>query len=814
MTKKQTYIALGAALVVLLGVIGYLGMGSSEPEVNAGPPVLQENPSLSGTLTTEADRFFRVTDDGEGDLLNYSPKAPSNFLIFTTPSNFSGVTFEELAEELIVDDGLSGYVLGTYLPSQGGWNLLPSKNYLGAQTIDSSDTVEACRTYFLIKIADDHNTDNGFSAANGWGSVQRSQIAFNQSYFDIVNSGTSGCGIDQKGLTPNAWNMTTTDASAADELLGSFSAFDDVFAIWDTTVINQIDRSVDPAQTRNANQRLFVDSNNTSFNELVEYFAGDIPSAGVVDHDDNYDGGKQDLWVYVGGLVSGNSGGGNTGGSTGGNTGSGTGGTPTNNPPELNEINRTINLDERLKQVRETAISSGRIDAIVLFLQEKLELPSENLFAVADADNDTLNIVNTQVNDFEVELNNDEIRAIDTSLLNSGLLLDQNGQREFGLDVEIEDGTDTTATTATITYEWSNRCVAVENAYEEHLLRSLEKMVYDEYQVNGNDFGAAIATVANDIENLIQTQSFGSTDPNLTEQDIRDEVAKYWETLNNRMSALTFDSQYLQNPPYLPAQCGGGFASCVDTVMCTFLVDSVSDYMYGFGILLESVAFPKQAVVQQQSVAAPAATVVQQPTTVSQSQIMTPEDRFLSIEQSSLAGSGAQVAVPSGLSTQKVVVNTNLSTLTETCTQKQLTEQDVQLVTKDTKVPSTLVAATQEGYKLYAMIELGLCDQEWSISFLDGTGQANQEQLSPDKFYEIDPSRLFMRNGEKLSQNTGSLEAYVYMDGNGMMGVYISLVEEGDVRIDIVEKFGVPELVISEGLFIYEDVAKKGLVKS
>lgn len=787
MTKKQTYIALGTALVVLLGVIGYLGMGSSEPDVSVGPPTLEENPNITGSLTTEANRFFRVTDDGEADLLNYASKSPSNFLLFTTPANFSNVTLESMVEDLLVDDGLSGYVLGSYLPNEGGWNLTPAGNYLGARSVSSDSMARACQTYFVIKIADDHNTSNGFGASNGWDEEQRLKIAFDKAYFDTVNAGTEGCSMEEKSLSENGWNLTTLNVGAADELLGSFSVFEKVYAIWDTTVINQIDRSVDPRQTRNANQRLYIDSDSTKVNSLVDYLSGNIKSAAIFDADADYDGGKQDLWVYVGDLSE---------------------VVEVNTPPELTGYDKTVDMSSALKSVKQKAVADNSMGPIVDFLQTALTLPSGGvMFEVVDAENDEMTLVNSDVNGFEFSLSKNQIGVIGTTRLNSGLKLDQTGKKVFDLPIEVSDGSDTTAGSASITYEWVNSCTAVVNAYESHLMSSLEKMVYEEYNNNDQIFELAVNTVLESVDDTVLTTNFGSTDPNLTEEEIRAEVMKYWDILKERLRNLQFDEDYLKRPPYLPAQCGGGFSSCVDTVICTYMVDDVEDYMYGFGILLEKLAFPSQQVVQQQ-IMTPDATVVEIDNTTSQSQVM-PTENNATIEDNNYV-SASQVST-SGYNTEPIEPNSSAMTLDEFCSEKQLQDSDIEWWNGTSSISAQLEKSQTDGYKLYTIVDLGLCAEQWAISHIN-SGSAKVESMVVGTKYSLNPDSVYIRDFEDPSNSTSSYaKVYVVLDGDGKLGVYISLQGSRSLPSDPVEAYGYPEFVIEDGVFSYNESLKAGV---
>ncbi len=774
------YIALGSAMVVVLGVIAYLGMGS-DTSFEAGPPVLEENPALSGTLTAEGDRYFRVENDFESGslasanvadneqgayLLQYQTKTPSNFLLFTAPRNVATVTVDRVAEDLLVDDGLSGYVLGTYRPTEGGWNLYPNKNYLGAQLLDASDTLRSCETYFVIKIADDHNNANGFGTANGWDAAERSKIAFDQNFFDSINTGTADCSTDERGIVANSWNMMTVDIDAPDALLGFFSGYDEVKAIWDTTVINQIDRTVDPAMTRNANQMLYT----LTENRLVDYYNGGIKSAEIFDFDASYDGGKQDLWVYVGDEYS----------------------APVNTPPELTPNDVTVNIDSRVDEAIKLARSEGRLTPIETFMNEVVMLPQERSFGVLDAENDALTLTAVNNNQFSLSLSGNDVVANSTSLTYKDLNLSGTNPSDvtFMVGTQVSDGDLTANSEAGITYEWNNRCVDVSIAYAQHLQNTLKEMVYQEYRVNDNLFDQAKNTVIEKVEAEIASEGDDAR---------RAAYESIWESLRRYVEQLTFEESYLEQPPYLPAECGSGFGACVDVAVCGVLVQAVPVESLPFGRALEKLAFSGEVespAMESASLVEPNQT--EESTTTSSSTVQY-DSATAETEPNFYSGGFEQSDT-----FQSYNGDTQVQTNEDFCLSKQLASADVEWVSGSETLSSEVANASDSNElrasELELLVDIDTCAGLWEVASYDSTGSYVIEVMQVGKIYEVDSSMVFVRDAIGEGNTANYATAHMVLGSDNRIGVFFSLEDEKS-GFNPIRGFDDPELTIADGVF-------------
>lgn len=803
MGKKQLYIALGAGLVLVLGGIAYLGM-SGESGFEAGPPVLEENPGLTGTLTADGDRSFKVESDFEGNgtlasqnvaeeergkvLLEYSSKAPSNFLIFTAPKNVANVTVDRVAEDLIVDDGLSGYVLGTYRPTEGGWNLYPNKNYLGAKLMPADALLRSCETYFVIKIADDHNNANGYGTNNGWDAEERSKIAFEPNFYNSINTGSTDCAAEDRVIKEDGWNMVSMDVAGPDAVLGYFSKYDEVKAVWDTTVINQIDRTVDPAMTRNANQMLYVPNEN----RLADYFNGNIKSASIFDAAATYDGGKQDLWVYVGSEVE----------------------IPVeeNTPPEMTPNDVVVNINDVVNEAVETAKKASSLEPIEELMGMDVKIPSERIFDVADADGDVVSISQIDTNIFDLGLSADKIGVVGADLTYSDLNLNVGGgkaTKRFGVGVEVTDGEGTATSEADVTYEWDNKCSAVSQSYAFHLQNSLKSMVYERYNDNGEDFDEAKEFVVSELEAAIAAT--GDSSKKAAYESI-------WASLKTYVMQLSFDEAYFKQPPYLPAECGGGFASCVDVAVCSVMIEAIPVETIPFGKLVEKEAFKEKVdspsmeanfsnmpeSTEQEEACQNGEKTYYDPSV--DDEVSCPESSSASTESassteaSSYQGGGFNASAPSN----QVQPDGNMQTNEGYCESRNLASSDVEWV-NDSTSRSSEVASAENGNELWdaeleVLVDLTSCAGVWEIEHIVASGATDVEVMQVGKIYEVDTQKVFVRDLVSGASTSTYAQVYMVLGSDDKVGVFFTL-EDAKNNYNPISGYDDPEFTLGDGVF-------------
>lgn len=590
-SKREKYLALVAGLLLFVGVgsLVFLNSGQSDTSFEDGPPVLEENTALKGTLEVAGDRYFNVeTKDLEGDaLFNYASKAPSNFLIFTTPKSDQQIlsqTVAEVAEDLLVDDGNSGYVLGTF--KQNSWHLYPPKNYLGAKSLAKDSNVEACTTYFVIKIDDQHNSANGFDTANKWTPAERSKIAFDNTYFQALTAGTTECSASDRPLMENGWNIVTVDfKNAADAFVGDvLQSYDDLLAVWDTSVINQIDRVNN--STTNANTRIYVKSGST-FDKLSDYFSGNMKTAGIFDGFAQYDNGKQDLWIYVG--SKGGTNGGNNGSGNGG-TNPGDGGTDPSEDPKLTSFDRVVNLNETISAVVKESIAQGKLTVIEDFVKTDLPAPTEYVYTF-DNVTDVANLEDTSsVFDYNFDGANKNIfvTSVGKSFMEAGLSIDARSTAEMLAEVRLNEGSVIDGN-AKVTYQWDNKCTQYQSQIETHVQALIKDMVVRGFESNPSaaddpDFVNKVKeAVKQDIANSLNDAKFAP---------FRDEMNKYVDEL---LLSAQIVNDYLENPPYLTSTCGGGIEACAQAGMCQILGVWDSPYGVAVSIGLEKMVFGSDA---------------------------------------------------------------------------------------------------------------------------------------------------------------------------------------------------------------------------
>ena len=570
MKKKHLYIALGTGLVLVLGVIAYLGM-QGDTSYEDGPPALEENTALTGTLTADGDRYFNVENaDLEGDALkNFGTKSPKNFLLFTTPATdaeLSGLnTVSAAMEELIVDDGLSGYVLGTYRPMDGGWHLAPEKNYLGATRMAMTEPLRACETYFVIKIDDKHT---------GWTGSEREEIAFNQTAFDILNGGADKCSIENRNIAQNGWNLMSVKYDGDDPdgaLLDALSVFDNVYAIWDTAIINQLDRTGDSPVVVNANTPLYR-------NGVWETGLNEVVTAGLEANEQDYDGGKYDLWVYVGDKLP-----------------------EVNEPPVLSEADARIDLTSSIKKIRDLAVKERSLEIVDKEVNSPVQLSGQPVvFASVDPEGNELVFRDVDPN-FTVEgvlkspppdqafdrggdanlppdnhafITNTIYSPID--IFNGVSTVGKNSaglnlfERTYGLTGEYSDGENVVIANADVTFEWANNCVAQAQAYSSHIAAMVKGMIRDRMNTV-EDYADAKGTV------------FGMIEAEVAGNEGHLELLSQLD----KSPQIVVNESDMKNPPYLTNECGSGFAACVDAYLCEQILDPNPKDVVGFGRVVE-----------------------------------------------------------------------------------------------------------------------------------------------------------------------------------------------------------------------------------
>jgi hypothetical protein len=334
-------------------------------------------------------------------------------------------------------------------------------------------------------------------------------------------------------------------------------------------------------------------------------------------------------------------------------------------------------------------------------------------------------------------------------------------------------------------------------------------MVYERFRVNGEDFDEAKEYVIAEIEAAIAATGDSSK---------RAGYESIWSSLKTYVTQLAFDEAYVKQPPYLPAECGGGFASCVDTAVCSVMIEAIPVETIPFGKIVEKEAFKEK--VDSPSMEAsntPESTEEEQACANGEKtyydasvddEVPCPESDS-STETSSYQGGGVDT---SDASMQNEYQGN--AELESGCGEKNLVASDVTWpennTSRSTEVASAENSTELRDTELEVLVDISGCGGVWEIEHVVAAGTTDVEVMVVGKIYEVDTQKVFIRDLVSGASTSSYARVYMVLGSDDKVGVFFSL-EDAKTGYNPISGYDDPEFMLGDGVFWMNDTDLNGV---